>query len=97
MLEPMATALEAVVERAQRAARSSWSTPTAARGSSATPTAYRRRLRRVLARSDVVKVSEEDLAWLEPERSAADAARTLLAGRARASGCSRAAATASPS
>ncbi len=39
---------------------------------------YRRRLRRVLARSDVVKVSEEDLAWLEPQRSAAAAARMLL-------------------
>jgi fructokinase len=39
---------------------------------------YRRRLRRVLARSDVVKVSEEDLAWLEPQRSAAEAARMLL-------------------
>ena len=39
---------------------------------------YRRRLRRVLGRSDVVKVSEEDLAWLEPQRSAADAARMLL-------------------
>jgi fructokinase len=40
--------------------------------------AYRRRLQRVLGRSDVVKVSEDDLAWLEPERSATDAARMLL-------------------
>ena len=46
-------------------------------------------------RSDVVKVSEEDLAWLDPQRSAAAAARMLLAGRARASCCSPAAPTAS--
>jgi fructokinase len=32
----------------------------------------------VLARTDVVKVSEEDLAWLEPQRSGAAAARMLL-------------------
>ena len=43
---------------------------------------YRRRLRRVLARSDVVKVSEEDLAWLEPQRSAAAAGADAAPGRA---------------
>ena len=32
----------------------------------ADPTAYRARLRRVLGNADVVKVSEEDLAWLSP-------------------------------
>ena len=42
------------------------------------PGAYRARLERVLARSDLVKVSEEDLAWLDPGRSRADAARALL-------------------
>jgi fructokinase len=47
------------------------------------PDTYRSRLGRVLGRSDVVKVSEEDLAWLEPERSAADAARMLLQGGPR--------------
>jgi fructokinase len=39
---------------------------------------YRRRLRRVLGHSDVVKVSEEDLAWLDPQRTPASAARALL-------------------
>jgi fructokinase len=40
--------------------------------------AYLRRLRRVLERTHVVKVSEEDLAWLDPDRPPPDAARALL-------------------
>ena len=40
--------------------------------------AYRARLERVLARSDLVKLSEEDLAWLDRDRSPAPAARALL-------------------
>jgi fructokinase len=44
----------------------------------ADPAAYRARLGRVFARADVVKVSEEDLAWLAPGVPAADAARALL-------------------
>jgi fructokinase len=39
---------------------------------------YLARLERVLARADVVKVSVEDLSWLEPDRTPADAARALL-------------------
>ena len=39
---------------------------------------YRDRLARLLARADVVKVSAEDLEWLDPDRSAEDAARALL-------------------
>ena len=76
-LEPTGTALEAVVEELSGQALvmvdpniRPWVIGDADR--------YRRRLRRVLARSDVVKVSEEDLAWLEPQRSAATAARMLL-------------------
>jgi fructokinase len=41
--------------------------------------AYRARLRAVLARSDVVKVSADDLAYLAPDVAPADAARGLLA------------------
>jgi fructokinase len=44
---------------------------------------YRARLGRVLRRADVVKVSGDDLAWLDPSSEALDAARDLLAGGAR--------------
>lgn len=40
--------------------------------------AYRARLARVLAGAHVVKVSDEDLAWLRPGTPALDAARSLL-------------------
>lgn len=40
--------------------------------------AYRARLRAILARADVVKVSADDLAYLAPGVAAADAARGLL-------------------
>ena len=39
---------------------------------------YRARLARVLERTDVVKVSEDDLAWLSPGEGAVAAARSLL-------------------
>ena len=45
--------------------------------------AYRVRLRRVLARADVVKVSDEDLAFLRPGVEHEAAAHELLAGGAR--------------
>jgi fructokinase len=41
--------------------------------------AYRARLARVLARTDVVKVSDDDLAWLVPGAGVEEAARSLLA------------------
>jgi fructokinase len=40
--------------------------------------AYRGRLGRLCARADVVKVSEDDLAWLDPGADPVDAARALL-------------------
>jgi len=76
-LEPMASALEAVLERLSGGALvvvdpnvRPWVIPDR--------DAYVRRLRRVLGRTHVVKVSEEDLAWLDPGRAAAQAARALL-------------------
>jgi fructokinase len=42
------------------------------------PKGYRVRLERVLRGSDLVKVSEEDLAWLDPARPRGRAARALL-------------------
>jgi fructokinase len=41
--------------------------------------AFRGRLNRLLARTDVVKVSEDDLAWLAPDGDPVAAARDLLA------------------
>src|SRR4051812_15903069 len=76
-LEPVATAIEAVVERLA-------GTALVAVDPNVRPTvisdaaAYRARLGRVLARSHIVKVSDDDLAWLEPGRPAVDAARALL-------------------
>ncbi|MDQ6816363.1 MAG: PfkB family carbohydrate kinase, partial [Actinomycetota bacterium] len=42
------------------------------------PIAYRDRLHEVIGRADVVKVSEDDLAYLEPGRGPIDTARALL-------------------
>jgi fructokinase len=76
-LEPMATALEAVVEELSGKALVAVD-PNIRPWVIGDGDGYRRRLRRVLARSDVVKVSEEDLAWLDPQRTPAAAARALL-------------------
>jgi fructokinase len=43
------------------------------------PAAFRGRLSRLLARTDVVKASEEDLAWIDPGADSIAAARGLLA------------------
>jgi len=43
------------------------------------PSAYRSRLTALLSRVDVVKVSTDDLVWLEPRRASVEAARVLLA------------------
>ena len=42
------------------------------------PARYRERLDRILGRADVVKSSEDDLAWLAPDRDTVGAARQLL-------------------
>jgi fructokinase len=81
-LEPMASALEAVVEELSGQALVMVD-PNVRPSIMGDGEAYRRRLRRVLGRTDVVKVSEEDVAWLDPQRSTAEAARMLLQGGPR--------------
>lgn len=82
-LEPLASAIEAVVERLAgdtMVVVDPNVRPQAIRD----PPAFRDRLDRVVARSHLVKVSEEDVAWLAPGASAHDAARALLARGPRA-------------
>jgi fructokinase len=82
VLEPIAATLEALAARA--AARTLVVVdPNCRPAAIADVAAYRRRLDRVLAASDVVKVSTEDLDWLMPGAHAVTAARALLSGRAR--------------
>jgi fructokinase len=78
VLEPVATALEAVVEELSGRALIAVD-PNVRPGVIADPDAYRRRLDRVLRHSDMVKVSEDDLAWLRPGAAPLAAARALLA------------------
>jgi fructokinase len=77
VLSPLADALEALVGEL-RGRAVVMADPNCRPAVIADPTAYRARLERVLARADVVKVSEEDLAWLTPGVPARDAARALL-------------------
>jgi fructokinase len=81
VLEPTAMATEAVVEHLAGRAL-------IAVDPNCRPTivddepGYRARLTRVLAHADLIKVSEEDMAWLDPGRTPVEAARALLAGGA---------------
>ena len=77
VLEPLAAAMEATVERL------SGSTMVVVdlncRPQAISDAAeYRERLARVVALSDLVKASEEDLSWLHPGQATGDAARALL-------------------
>jgi fructokinase len=76
-LEPVATALEAVTERLAGDALVMLD-PNCRPGVVDDAEAYRARLWRVLAHTDVVKVSDDDLARLEPGMPPVDAARRLL-------------------
>ncbi|MEM9104792.1 MAG: carbohydrate kinase, partial [Pseudomonadota bacterium] len=40
--------------------------------------AHRQRMRRIIARSDIIKVSDEDLEWLEPGRASQDVVREWI-------------------
>ena len=78
MLEPLASALEAVV--AERAGRTLIAVDPNCRPGlveAEDEGAYRARLGRVLARTDLVKASAEDLAWLDPGTPPREAARAL--------------------
>lgn len=77
VLEPLATALEAIVERLAGTAMIVLD-PNVRPHAIDDEHAFRARLERVLAHSDLVKVSEEDLVWLDPGRSRLAAARALL-------------------
>jgi fructokinase len=77
VLEPVASAIEAVIERSSRHALVLID-PNIRPDVIADPDAYRARLERVLAMSHVLKVSEEDIDWLAPGRRSVDAVRELL-------------------
>jgi fructokinase len=81
VLEPMATTIERLVLDAP-AGVLVVADPNCRPAAIDDPAAYRARLERVLGRVDVVKVSTEDLAWLEPGRNPVEAARRLLQGGA---------------
>ena len=77
VFEPTAGALEAVVDRAAAHTLVMIDVnirPPVIRE----PAAYRARIARMLARCQVLKASNDDLAWLDPERDAVAAARALL-------------------
>ncbi len=78
VLEPLAAALEAVVARL--AGRTMVVVdPNCRPWVIDAPDVFRARLERILQMADLVKVSEEDLDWLDPGQPARDAARALLA------------------
>jgi fructokinase len=77
VFEPMATTLEALVGRMEAGTLVAVD-PNCRPSTIQDPAGYRARLARLLARADVVKVSEEDLAWLDPGTEPAGAARALL-------------------
>ncbi len=83
VLEPLATAIEALVERLADETLVVLD-PNVRPQALRDPQAFRARLERVIARSHLVKVSEEDVAWLDPGSTTADSARALLARGAHA-------------
>jgi fructokinase len=78
MLEPVADAMEALVEALAGRALVVVD-PNCRPGLVEDAEAYRARLARVLRHSDLVKVSAEDLTWLDPGTPPRAAARALLA------------------
>ena len=77
VFEPMATTLEALVGRMDEATLVALD-PNCRPTTIDDPAIYRGRLARLLERTDVIKASEEDLAWLNPGAEPVAAARDLL-------------------
>jgi fructokinase len=77
VLEPMARALEAVVEQASDETLVALD-PNCRPAIVDDVPAYRARLARVLGRTDMLKASEDDLAWLAPGQDPSAAAQALL-------------------
>ena len=75
--EPIAAALEAVVERVADSALVAVD-PNCRPAAIEDEAAYRGRLARILRRAHLMKVSEEDLAWHTPARPPLEAARAML-------------------
>lgn len=79
VFEPLATTLEALVARLGSATLVAMD-PNCRPSAMPDPQRFRDRLGRLLGRADVVKVSADDLAWLDPDASGPEeAARRLLA------------------
>jgi fructokinase len=79
VFEPMATTLEALVARMDGDTLVALD-PNCRPTMIDDPAAFRGRLARLLARTDVLKASEDDLAWIDPGADPVTAARALLAG-----------------
>lgn len=94
VLEPTATALECVLEAVDEDTVVMLD-PNVRPELISDPAAYRSRLARLLARVDVVKVSDVDLEWLYPGVSPLEAAERLLAAGPRAALATQGAAGAS--
>lgn len=77
VLEPMAATIEAITTAVPSTVLV-MADPNCRPSAIRDPAAYRARLDRVLARVDVLKLSADDLAWLEPDREPAAAARRFL-------------------
>lgn len=71
---PLATSVERLVEAADAPVLLDANVRPSAIADEA---AYRARLKRLLARTDVLKASDDDLAWLQPGADPVDAARAL--------------------
>ena len=78
VFEPMASTLEALVGRMGGDTLVALD-PNCRPSTIADPAAVRGRLARLLARTDVIKASAEDLAWIDPGADTVAAARGLLA------------------
>jgi fructokinase len=78
-LEPVADAIEALVERVAGNGLVAVD-PNVRPGVLADPAAFRARLTRLLERADVLKLSEDDLTWLAPGAAPEDGVRALLGG-----------------